>query len=617
MNERITEEITRKLLKKNGYTKENGFIVEEQKSKSRRMNTLLEGASKSGDGRGYPEFIIRNDEDKETIVVIECKADIKKHRSGCEDFSNTNEYAVDGVVHYGRFLAERFNVIAIAISGQNEKELLVDTFFITKNTKRIIEIDNHNKLLPFDILNGKGPIKRQSIKEKEKLLMKFASQLHEDMRDYAKLSEEQKPILVSAILMALRSEAFRVSYKKYKRADKLSKRLVQTVVDGFEDAELPSNKIKNLKQSFSFIEVHPELNRGEVLLELIEKIDENVYDFLHDDLRHIDIIGKFYGEFLKYTGGDGKGLGIVLTPRHITEFFCDIAQINKDSIVVDTCQGTGGFLISAMDRMIEDAKNDEEKIKEIKAEQLIGCEQQPHMYTLGTSNMVLRGDGKANIYMGSCFDLKDSLKKHKPNVGFINPPYSQKGEGLSELDFIENILDIVETNGTVVAIVPISVALNTRSPIKKRLLKKHTLEAVFSMPDDLFYPVGTVTCVMVFKVGVAHPEDYETFFGYYKDDGFVKTRTEGRVDLYGKFEEEIKDKWVNTYINKKEIPGFSVKKSVSYDDEWVAEAYMETDYSTLKDEDFEKEIRKYMAYLLENDLVEDANEESEEGEEDA
>lgn len=29
-----------------------------------------------------------------------------------------------------------------------------------------------------------------------------------------------------------------------------------------------------------------------------------------------DIVGAFYGEVLKYTGGDGKGLGIVLTPKH-------------------------------------------------------------------------------------------------------------------------------------------------------------------------------------------------------------------------------------------------------------------------------------------------------------
>lgn len=61
-----------------------------------------------------------------------------------------------------------------------------------------------------------------------------------------------------------------------------------------------------------------------------------------------DILGHFYGEFLKYTGGDKKALGIVLTPRHITELFALIANVNKKSTVLDICAGTGGFLVSAM-----------------------------------------------------------------------------------------------------------------------------------------------------------------------------------------------------------------------------------------------------------------------------
>ena len=32
-------------------------------------------------------------------------------------------------------------------------------------------------------------------------------------------------------------------------------------------------------------------------------------------------------EFLKYTGGDKKALGIVLTPRHITELFAMLANV--------------------------------------------------------------------------------------------------------------------------------------------------------------------------------------------------------------------------------------------------------------------------------------------------
>ena len=47
---------------------------------------------------------------------------------------------------------------------------------------------------------------------------------------------------------------------------------------------------------------------------------------------------------------------------------------------------------------------------------------------------------------------------------------------------------------------------------------------------------------------------------------------------------------------KKELPGLSVWKKVGINDEWCAEAYLETDYSDLKEEDFEKELEKYFVF---------------------
>jgi hypothetical protein len=80
---------------------------------------------------------------------------------------------------------------------------------------------------------------------------------------------------------------------------------------------------------------------------LIHRLNEKVWPFIsvyHD----FDVVGQFYGEFLKYTGGDKKALGIVLTPRHVTELFALLANVTTNSRVLDICAGTGGFLISAM-----------------------------------------------------------------------------------------------------------------------------------------------------------------------------------------------------------------------------------------------------------------------------
>lgn len=599
MNERITESITRELLKDKGFYTED-FIVEEQKSKNPRIMKLLKNASKSGKGVGRPEFIISTNKDVDLLIVIECKADINNHKS--EDLSKPAECAVDGAIHYASYLSKDFNVLAVGISGQTKKELLIDTYLWLKGENVYKELIEAQGLLSYDeykrILRNNSEIR----KKKESELMEFARKLHNQMRDYAKLSESEKPLLVSAILIALEYPQFVKNYKDYKGRELTEETLV-AIKRVLDNGEMPENKIKNLMQTYSFISVHPELNKGTILRDLIMEIEENIRPFMKD-YGHIDVIGKFYGEFLKYTGGDGKGLGIVLTPRHITELFAELGNLTPESVVLDTCMGTGGFLISAMDNMIKKAGGDKELIKKIKEEKLIGVEQQPYMYALGIANMLLRGDGKANVYLGSCFDKTEELKNKKPTHLFINPPYSQKGEGLSELDFIEHGLECLVPNGIGIAIVPMSCALDTKNKIRERLLEKHTLEAVMSMPDDLFYPVGVVTVIMVFRAHVPHSKYHETWFGYWKEDGFEKTRNDGRVDINNEYEDRIKNEWLEMYHGRKEIPGLSVRKHVEAGDEWVAEAYMKTDYSKLTKKDFEEKLKKYMLFKLMNeDLV--------------
>lgn len=56
--------------------------------------------------------------------------------------------------------------------------------------------------------------------------------------------------------------------------------------------------------------------------------------------------------------------------------------------------------------------------------------------------------------------------------------------------------------------------------------------------------------------------------------------------------------WLELYKNKREVPGLSVMQRVTYEDEWLAEAYMETDYTKLTVDDFEKTVRDYYSYLI-------------------
>jgi len=64
--------------------------------------------------------------------------------------------------------------------------------------------------------------------------------------------------------------------------------------------------------------------------------------------------------------------------------------------VFDPCCGTGGFLIAAMHDMIHKT-DDEGQQNNIRKQQLYGIELQPYMFTISTTNMILRGDGKSNL----------------------------------------------------------------------------------------------------------------------------------------------------------------------------------------------------------------------------
>ena len=268
----------------------------------------------------------------------------------------------------------------------------------------------------------------------------------------------------------------------------------------------------------------------------------------------------------------------------------------------DPCCGTGGFIVAAIERLFKLAGNDQSKRKNIKRKQICGCELRSDMYTYACSNMRFRGDGKSNLYNGDCFNHETIIREnHKPTVAFLNPPYGKTVSPARQMEFVEHALRSLEptADGRVVAIVQMSCAIKDDKElkiVKERILKNHHLKAVLSMPDDLFYPVGVVTCIMVFEANKPN-SGRKSWFGYFKDDGFEKRKGLGRIDARNRYA-AINRKWLSAYRNMDEVPGLSVRHEVTANDEWCAEAYMETDYSTLTDETFINTMRNYAAYRV-------------------
>ena len=119
------------------------------------------------------------------------------------------------------------------------------------------------------------------------------------------------------------------------------------------------------------------------------------------------------------------------------------------------------------------------------------------------------------------------------------------------------------------------------------------------MPDELFHNsnVTVVTAVLVIKAKEKHLSNYKTYFGYWKNDGFIKIKNLGRVDFYNRWE-TTKNYWLENFRNKDTVIGHSIKKSIIAKDEWCAEAYIDTDYNILTDELFIKNIKQYLTYVF-------------------
>lgn len=366
--------------------------------------------------------------------------------------------------------------------------------------------------------------------------------------------------------------------------------------------------------------------------EILKFIEDNILPFINDkSTSGQDLLNLFFVTFNKYVGKSDKNQAF--TPDHITDFMAKITGVNKHSIVLDPCCGSGSFLVRAMTQALDDCATAAEQ-EEVKKHQIFGIEFDENVYGLATTNMLIHSDGNSNIRQGSCFDLADWIKEAKPNVILMNPPYNGQrihlpksyintwskdkkedpSKGLYFVKYIADTLNSINHQAKLAVLLPVACAIGTSGEIarlKAEILQENTLDAVFTLPVDIFHPGANASaCCMVFKIGTKHNDisNPDTFFGYCRDDGFKKKKNLGRVEqidpLTGKSKwSEIEKRWIELYRNRKAEPGESATQKVSGNDEWLCEAYMETDYSKLTEQDFQQTINDYLAYLVKEGRV--------------
>lgn len=528
------------------------------------------------------------------------------------------EFAVNGALFYGKHLARNTNykkVIAFGISG-DEKKHHISPIFIDE-TDYYRELADVESFVSFNEDNIEEYYTREVLQEETDYdkelheILKDAAELHEDLRNYGNLKDIDKPLVVSGLLLALRES----EYKNFSIDDLVGEEKVSTdgdkVFKAIESNLRRSNVRPDVKRDkilsqFSIIKDTQILNEinstlGKTPLKYFaEFLNQKIYKSIRYTSSSEDYLGRFYGEFMSYSGGDGQTLGIVLTPKHITDLFSELVDIKVDDIVLDPCAGTAGFLIAAMHHMIAQSDS-EEKRKEIRQKQLHGFELQPYMFTIATTNMILRGDGKSNLINHNF--LKENASKIQltgATVGVMNPPYSQgskKNPDLYEIAFTEHLLDSLVDGGRAAVIIPQSSMTGKSSEekgIKANILKKHTLEGVITLNNDTFYGVGTLPCIAIFTAGEPHRKDKSCKFIDFRDDGYKVNPHVGLIET-----EQAKDKkqhLLDVWFERIEAETrFCVTTSIEAEDEWLHSFYYFNDDIPAECE-FEAVISDFLAF---------------------
>lgn len=637
-NEKATDQFVRDLLREIGVDR-----PWEQDGGPQWKRDALKGGSKSlsSAAEGKPEFVFQSGD---FIVVVEDKKDVQRTRYLVDGVVATEhpyraDYALNGAIHYAQAMLrngvpQNKGIFAVGIGGAEVHHEIAVAYLAPGFTKLLDDLDNldvfaADQVGEYYAVQVLGQRPRAEVQLDD--VRAAAERLHEGMRNYGSVENDRKAPLVSAILLALQNPYFDPS-----RLQSLTPGNNYQVWDGrviYDAAEqymrsealMPQAKIGTLLDQFAFIKNAPQLNRshrdlGESPLKWMTRILENdVLDIVTDpSMTAFDVLGNFYHEFISYGGGDGSGLGIVLTPEHVTTLMAELIDVNATDYVLDPTAGTASFLIAAMQRMFADAGDNAAMRDDIRRNRLYGIELQDKLFAIGTTNMILRGDGKANfrrdsIFEAPIYEMRGDVKLpdgswamgHGFTKVLLNPPYSQSKDkstrNLSELSFIERALSFLNPGGKLAVIVPQSAMVGKTKEDKARkkyILEHHTLDTVITMNPMTFAGSGHTphTVVAMFTAGRPHPKDHKVRFVNFEKDGWVVAPHRGLVDD-GTVASRRKHLMEVLRGDAQDDTGFIVRSEVTADDEWQHSYFYFNDQPPTY-EDFLATVADYVAWQV-------------------
>lgn len=492
------------------HISKGGDFVEEQE--------IINSFPEIGLGLDKPDFVVCFK--GEPVMVIEAKNEAKKIDEAinqaigyCDTINATNKFNIKIAVGVAGEEDNGFFVKVKYLQGEVWKELKSNGYEIsTIPSKKEIEL----AILADD---GTTNVSVPSSSE----FIDAAIELSKILR-LAKIEAPLRPKVIGAIVLGMYQGEIDITTGN--ELDSLNSLVLEAIEESVDLR--PDTKIKLIEAlkltGGDFSRLSSKIQR---IISILKRL--NLRSVLQTDT---DFLGLFYEAFLRY-GYDNNALGIVFTPRHITRFCVELIDARLADRIIDIASGTGGFLVAAFDKMMSKAKGPKAVLK-IK-QSLFGFDTNPTVWALATLNMFFRGDGKSHIENSSCFDNKEDIEG-KFTRAFLNPPFSQDEE--PERDFIDVALNALEPGGLIAVVVKAGIFADDENKVwRQKIVQNHTVLAVISLPEDLFYPTAAPTSIFIAKAHIPQSVEDKVFMGRIWNDGFEKLKGK-RVECAGSQLEE-------------------------------------------------------------------------------
>lgn len=327
-----------------------------------------------------------------------------------------------------------------------------------------------------------------------------------------------------------------------------------------------------------------------LFIDSIIEISESVNS---DNWNGEDVMGIFFNEFNRYKKKSESGQ--VFTPEHITSFMYELIEVNYNDRVLDATCGSGAFLVKAMANMIREVGgNNTKEAEDIKQNKLYGIEFDREIFALACANMLIHKDGKTNL---THLDTREEqackwIKSKKISKVLMNPPYERK-YGCKKI--VENVLSNVPVGTKCAFILPDK---KLEKDKMQKLLKKHTLEMIVKLPENLF-DAGVTTSIFVFETG--KPQNGKKIFAYYiENDGLERVKNQGRQDIKNKWK-GIEKYWLDV-AHKRVDEKYNTHQWID-PEEHLSYQKPQKEFEIFE-EDFKKTLLDYILFEKEIDVKE-------------